>query len=636
MKLPMLRVQIVGLKSECQATIRALHQLGCIQIEPWPEKGVSGIRPYLLEPETIQKQEETTYLATRIESLLTTFGQMDYERQPHPPHTEDDCLTQARANLEPITKQVQTLAAQREQLLGEQASLPRYETTLRKLMPIVPPAASLPGNISIVVLVSRSHAWVLDAIKRQIDELTGGEMQLIEEDVGADTRAMLIVAPQEYASALETILGQEDISRLQLPDEFAGQTPDKAVASLTQRLQEIPAELDVISGQLAAIQSEWGPQLLLWRDCLRDMQAQMNSLNQLGASHYTFILAGWTPQRDIEQVRQALLETVGDSVLVEAWPPTEAEKKETPVALTNPAPARPFQTLVGMLSWPRYNGVDPTLLMAIFLPLFYGMILGDIGYGAIIFLLCLLGLRRFRNPGNARDILKILAFGALWAIVFGFLYGEFFGTLGEKIGLHPLWMDRASAENVSVLLLFSLIVGAVHITLGLIIGVWEAWQHKSRSHLMERGGMLIGLMGIFMLVAVLLNQLPAGFMTPSLAVIIIGIVILGASIGWLGILLGPIEFIGLIGNILSYLRIAAVGLASVYVALVANELAGNLGILILGLIVALLIHALNIALGALSPTIHSLRLHYVEFFRKFYEGGGRPFTPFKSRLKENL
>jgi V/A-type H+-transporting ATPase subunit I len=109
-------------------------------------------------------------------------------------------------------------------------------------------------------------------------------------------------------------------------------------------------------------------------------------------------------------------------------------------------------------------------------------------------------------------------------------------------------------------------------------------------------------------------------------------VLLGASVGWIGILLGPVEFIGLIGNLLSYLRIAAIGLTSIYLAQVANDVAGKLGNLIVGAVVAILIHALNLVMGAFSPTIHSLRLHYVEFFRKFYQGGGRPYQPFKSRL----
>jgi V/A-type H+-transporting ATPase subunit I len=222
--------------------------------------------------------------------------------------------------------------------------------------------------------------------------------------------------------------------------------------------------------------------------------------------------------------------------------------------------------------------------------------------------------------------------GSGWAVVFGFLYGEAFGTLGEEIGLRPLWFDRVSAENVAGLLIMTIVIGAVHITLGLILGVWEAIRDRSRSHLLERGGMLVGLISLFLIVAIVMDYLPPGLMTPAIVALIIGIVLLSASLGWLGILMGPIEFIGLIGNVLSYLRIAAIGLASVYLAKVANEVAGMVGSAIVGIIIAVLIHALNLVLGAFSPTIHSLRLHYVEFFRKFYEGGGRPYQPFKRQF----
>ncbi|MEA3441490.1 MAG: V-type ATPase 116kDa subunit family protein, partial [Chloroflexota bacterium] len=262
----------------------------------------------------------------------------------------------------------------------------------------------------------------------------------------------------------------------------------------------------------------------------------------------------------------------------------------------------------------------------------FGMMLGDVVYGLILLLISLLLTRRFKE-GLMHDILIVLAMGSGWSIVFGFLYGEALGTLGAKFGLQPIWFERASKEHVASLLMMSLIVGAVHITLGLILGVWEAIKERKRSHLLERGGMLLGLCCLFLIVGVLMNYLPDDFMTPAISGLIIGIVLLSASLGWLGILIGPIEFIGLIGNVLSYLRIAAIGLASIYLAKVANDVAGMLGSVVVGVILAVLVHSLNLVMGAFSPTIHSLRLHYVEFFRKFYEGGGNPYKPFKSRYQ---
>jgi V/A-type H+-transporting ATPase subunit I len=258
------------------------------------------------------------------------------------------------------------------------------------------------------------------------------------------------------------------------------------------------------------------------------------------------------------------------------------------------------------------------------------MILGDAGYGTVLLVICLLFMRRFKS-GMIADLLKVLAFGSGWSIVFGILYGELFGTLGEELGMHPILFHRAG-EEVTNLLILSIGVGVAHITLGLVLGVWTAVQERSRSELLERGGMLLALAALLVLTGVVAGLLPQGLMTPAIAGILVGVAVLGSSMGWLGLLIGPIEFISLIGNILSYLRIAAIGLASVYLAQVANDLGGALGSIVVGILIAVLIHSLNIVLGAFSPTIHSLRLHYVEFFRKFYEGGGRKFEPYKSKF----
>jgi V/A-type H+-transporting ATPase subunit I len=155
--------------------------------------------------------------------------------------------------------------------------------------------------------------------------------------------------------------------------------------------------------------------------------------------------------------------------------------------------------------------------------------------------------------------------------------------------------------------------------------------------IIEKAAMLLALVAIFLLVAVLADYLPKSFFTPAIALLVVGVALLIYSLGKLGLLLGPLELVSTVGNVLSYLRIAAIGLSSVYLAMVANKLAGLTGNILLGLIIACLFHALNLVLGTFSPTIQSLRLHYVEFFSKFYQGGGQPFTPFqRSKVSEQM
>jgi len=175
-------------------------------------------------------------------------------------------------------------------------------------------------------------------------------------------------------------------------------------------------------------------------------------------------------------------------------------------------------------------------------------------------------------------------------------------------------------------------VGVGHILLGLLIGMWNALVHKSRNHFMEKAGTFIGLLGILFLAGSLTKILPNGFYLAGWIVLVVGLISLSFSMGGTGVIMGPIEFVGVIGNILSYLRLAALGLASVFLAKVANDLSDIGGSMVAGLIIAVLIHALNLIMGMLSPTIQSLRLQYVEFFRKFYEGGQSSFTPFRKRI----
>ncbi len=625
MNVPMLPVEITGMKADLQGVIHTLRDLGCLHIDEVSDSPQVSARQLTLEREALNRQEELTFLLARTEGLLKILEVNAAQRAAS---LSDETLAEIQSSLGTLAPKIQALTAQREDLQSKLALLPRYEATLRKLLPIIPAAAHEPGNVSIGVLVSRVHVDVLDSISKRVLDMTAGRAEVVASDVDASTRGMFIVFPSVYTEQIEVLLGREDVTRLRLPTELSGGPPDVALQVLQRQLAAIPNEIQSINQELVGLAAEWGDKLAGWRDALHDELDANSVLSRFGETDMTFVIVGWVPVNEFNKVEAALYQVAGEKILVRQLLLTPQLQSRAPIQLHNPKPAQPFESLVRLLALPRYGHIDPTLLMAFFLPLFFGMILGDVGYGAILLALSL-SLRRKYKAGVFRDVLTVLAFGSVWSIVFGFLYGEMFGSLGEQLGMHALWFERASPEYVASLLAMTLALGAVHLVLGLILGLWEGIKDRNRNHLLERGGMLIGLMALFLIVGVLAHQLPESLMTPGIALMMVGIVLLSIPLGWLGILMGPIEFIGLIGNNLSYLRIAAIGLASVYLAEVANRVAGVVGNIVVGIILAVLIHALNIVLGAFSPTIHSLRLHYVEFFRKFYEGGGKPYQPYR-------
>jgi V/A-type H+-transporting ATPase subunit I len=337
------------------------------------------------------------------------------------------------------------------------------------------------------------------------------------------------------------------------------------------------------------------------------------------------VISGWVPATAINEIRGVLGTQVGEEVIVESAHIQDGEVP--PVLMHNPAPARPFEFLVRLLALPRYGSIDPTLLMALFVPLFFGIMLGDVVYGAILLVLALAANHRLRNrPSTLRDLSRVFILSASWAVAWGVVYGEYLGDLGHRaLGLEPIWINRE--EALEPLLLFAIAIGATHITLGLLLGVRQALRTRRRKELVERLSLLLTLAALFTLAAIVAGFLPGELRTPAFAAIVTALVILMVLGGGLGMVMAPLELIGLVGNVLSYLRIAALGVASVYLARIANEL-GAAAPLGLGVLVATLFHALNLALGAFSPTVQALRLHYVEFFSKFYDEGGEAFRPY--------
>jgi V/A-type H+-transporting ATPase subunit I len=334
------------------------------------------------------------------------------------------------------------------------------------------------------------------------------------------------------------------------------------------------------------------------------------------------VIDGWLPAASMPRMRDALQSRFGGAVAVEEVAREEWAAEEAPVVLHNPRLFRPFELLIRLLPLPRYGTIDPTPFVAVFFPMLFGIILGDIGYGALLAAIALVLRLRSRPDSTRRAVAEVGGAAAAFSIIFGVLFGEAFGDGGRRLfGLRPLLFDRE--EALLPFLGLAIAIGVVHILTGLVLGMVAAVRHHPR-HAIGQG--VTALMIVLLLAALLaaLEVLPRAFFTPAVIALLIAFPVLVVAEG----LIAPVELLSTVGNILSYARVMAIGTASVMMAVVANRMTGMLGSVVVGALFGLIFHVVNFALGLFSPTIHALRLHYVEFFGKFYSPGGTRYRPF--------
>ena len=177
------------------------------------------------------------------------------------------------------------------------------------------------------------------------------------------------------------------------------------------------------------------------------------------------------------------------------------------------------------------------------------------------------------------------------------------------------------------MIIFTIAIGVFHILFGLSIGLVNATTRRNKKHACEKAGMILAITSIVIILLAVVEVIPAELVTPGVILLIVGLPLIMYGGG----IVAAIDLMSSIGNILLYARLMAIGMASVVLALVANKLGASMGIVLIGFLIAASLHILNIVLCMFSPSIHALRLHIVEFYGKFYEGGGTQYDPFKRR-----
>lgn len=342
---------------------------------------------------------------------------------------------------------------------------------------------------------------------------------------------------------------------------------------------------------------------------------------KFAVSNNLFFIKGYVPKEDFDKLKHKLEYVVKDRIYIKQDKVDEHDN--IPIKFNNPAPANNFEFLMELYALPKYAEFDPTLLTFITFPLLFGFMLGDVGYG-IVTLILFLTLRRF--VPSLKQLFNIFITSSVWTIVFGFLFGEVFGE--EIIFGYELPRVLSRVHEINSLLILSLIVGIVHLNIGLIIGFYNEYKaHGFKAAMLEKFSWIMFQVSIGLIVlSVMYNTLG---IWNGIVLALISVIMIYKGEGLKGI----VELPGIFSNILSYSRLMAIGLASASLAVVINQFAKEffsqgLSGIIPAILILVLGHTINIALGLLGPFLHSLRLHYVEFFGKFYKGGGQRFTPF--------
>ena len=624
------KVQIIGPKALLEECIRTLHALSMIHIETVPTEGVSGEEEEFIKRLPIEREKvrEKLYLERARERVKTLLALLKKPARLKPEDVLYEELQGLLEELRPLEDEVRELSGERGELEDEFKSIERYERVLRVFAPMVTKLGGLKNFDIVGLTIDKVKRDVIGLLEGEVKAITGGKYVIYKRSVDETTVGVLLACQREYSAAVRALLSDEAINEVRLPEEYREVSFLTALSKMVVKKEELPEAIAKVEGRLREISLARYGSIEAIKRAVEDALEEIGTLDFCAETRHCFLIEGWVPEDLMERFATELNRLFVGKVFIREIEFREEEEDIVPVYIKNPKWLRPFEIFLKFLPTPRYRSVDPTPWMALFFPAFFGLIVGDVGYGLILLIAGFFLARRFRDREVISDLFQVLCVSALTAIIFGVVFGEFFGDLGERLGIsifHDPLFDRM--RGLKVFLTLSLGVGIGHVSLGFIIAVVNYINRGRVKKAVHKATMFFLLVSFLVIVGIILEKIPKNLLTPGVGVFIVFFILLVAMEGVFGIA----EFMKTVSHVLSYVRIMAVGTASVVMALVANEAGGMAGSLLAGVLVATALHALNIMLCVLTPAIQSLRLQYVEFLSKFYEGGGRKYAPFKKK-----
>ncbi len=642
----MYRTKVIGMKGDMFELIHLLRSLQVLHIIESSQRGMEGV---LDNYDFDNSKAHLENLDTRLSAI---FSRVRAEFMP-----EKVELNSVRSNTEIIKEAEDLLAAfepnikqieqEKEVLNSKIDHLSRYIPILRQcqfLIQEMEKKATLESNI---VMFDRRSDIGLREFEKEIDRKTNGLYELISRRVDENYLAILLMYDKEFKKEIQSYLTSEKISSLAFPPELRNvelyhmnlniesliSKHKSSLESLEQKKNDIIDTPDFI--KLVKIQREIANRL-----------SDFQLAEKMGGTEDTFELEGYIPKSKWKSFESQLRNRFEKRILLTK----KVAKKNAPVLRKNPRIVKPFETITNLIQLPEYGSIDPTPLIFILFPFFWGFMVGDVGYAVTIFILAsLLRIKFKRNQQQGlQNITEIFMISSVVAMFFGMIYFEIFGDLGEILAheieehhgitipflnilipipetiknlLHPI-LDRYTA--VQDLLIIAIIIGYVIVLGGMSLGVLNNLRLRHMSHVYGNL-MLIFIWGSIPVLLVIALTIPNLFSTVfaiDFLAILIAIIILVKLEGVAGV----IHVIEKFSNILSFARLMAIGLVGAWMGKIANNLTTQF--FPLGLFMGLGLHLINIVILILSPSIHSMRLNVFEFFSQFVLEGGNTYNPY--------
>ncbi|CAM4172554.1 V-type ATP synthase subunit I [Deinococcus marmoris] len=653
----MQQVVIATRSRSSDAVITALQDAGVLHLKP-----ITGgpLNTGSLTEGAAQSRREDERLLARADSTIAELGSY----RPAPAPLPDP--GQWGEIVERAAQPVSALARGRQEMQADADAEQAYGDAVRALARM---AGELDRSrrLSLLpfLLQPSDNIAELDAALR---EALPERYALATETVGQNRVGLIVSLTRERDDA-RAALGKVRLGELRLPGRFDNMPLGDAAAEMDRIKRDSAGRQGQLNTERDALARQHGPALYAVRDALKDRVAVHDVRAVSARGKYSLVMQGFVPVDRVPALTSALGK-FGDAVSYEMHPVDELHDDAVPVQLKNSDYVSRFSVVMGLLSLPKYGTFDPTWVIAIFFPLFFGIIIADIAYGLmfLFFGLWLLGKAKrgegwdlsffgaYVPPATLSNLGYVVNVMASWCIAWGFLTGEFFGTLlehmhffyinpdllnnlwswtgvtfvpepeGKYYGLIPILFPRLETSYFSnVALVFALLFGILQVLWGWGIRIQQGVKHKDPVHTWEGIALFGGVLALIMLAFATQAGKDFGqftnFANPLIIVMYIGFALF--LIGWIRVIkqypLLPIELLSQGGAVVSYARIFAVGLVSAILARLSTDLGWslyeNIGVLgiILGLIVGIALHFFVLALTLIGHIVQPIRLQMVEF-----------------------